>query len=108
MNKWWFGKPIAGKLVRLELERLRVVERLQDLPLKYHSGRFDMKVRSLRLVVSVAGVALVTFMAFSVIPVNATTAGFAYLLYVLIIASVCGFLEACISSVAATLVFNFL
>jgi two-component system sensor histidine kinase KdpD len=66
-----------------------------------------MKGRVLRLLVSVAGVAIVTFIFFSVIPVNATTAGFAYLLYVLVIASVWGFLEASISSVAATLVFNF-
>jgi two-component system sensor histidine kinase KdpD len=66
-----------------------------------------MRERLLRLVVSVAGVALVTFIAFSVIPVNATTAGFAYLLYVLVIASIWGFLEAAVSSIAATLVFNF-
>jgi two-component system sensor histidine kinase KdpD len=66
-----------------------------------------MKGRVLRLLVSVAGVAIVTFIFFSVIPVNATTAGFAYLLYVLVIASVWGFLEASVSSVAATLVFNF-
>src|SRR5262249_23411200 len=66
-----------------------------------------MKARVLRLLLSVAGVAIVTFIAVSVIPVNATTAGFAYLLYVLLIASMWGFLEASISSVAATLVFNF-
>src|SRR5262245_17270002 len=66
-----------------------------------------MKARVLRLLLSVTGVAIVTFIAFSVIPVNATTAGFAYLLYVLVIASIWGFLEASISSVAATLVFNF-
>jgi len=66
-----------------------------------------MMRRLLRLVLSVAGVGFVTYIAFSVIPVNATTAGFAYLLYVLIIASVWGFLEASVSSVVATLVFNF-
>src|SRR5215813_15000665 len=66
-----------------------------------------MKGRLLRLLLSVAGVAIVTFIAVSVIPVNATTAGFAYLLYVLLIASIWGFLEASISSVLATLVFNF-
>src|SRR5215470_6539694 len=66
-----------------------------------------MKGRLLRLLMSVAGVAIVTFIASWVIPVNATTAGFAYLLYVLIVASIWGFLEASISSVAATLVFNF-
>jgi two-component system sensor histidine kinase KdpD len=39
--------------------------------------------------------------------VNATTIGFAYLLLVLVIASTWGFLEAAVSSVLATLVFNF-
>jgi two-component system, OmpR family, sensor histidine kinase KdpD len=66
-----------------------------------------MKVRGLRLVVSILGVAVLTFLASRVIPVNATTAGFAYLLYVLIVASVWGFMEAAVSSVAATLTFNF-
>src|SRR5215813_8714509 len=66
-----------------------------------------MKARVLRLLLSVTGVAIVTFIAFSVIPVNATTAGFAYLLYVLVIASIWGFLEAAVSSIAATLAFNF-
>jgi len=66
-----------------------------------------MKQRALRLLVSLAGVAIVTSLAFSVIPVNATTAGFGYLLYVLIIASTWGFLEASLSSIAATLAFNF-
>lgn len=48
-----------------------------------------------------------TFAARSVIPVNATTVGFAYLLLVLILASTWGFLEASLASVAATLTFNF-
>ncbi len=56
---------------------------------------------------SLGGVAVVTFVAHSVIPVNATTVGFAYLLLVLIIASTWGFFEAAVSSVLATLVFNF-
>src|SRR5262245_63992583 len=54
-----------------------------------------------------AGVAIITYIASSVIPVNATTAGFAYLLFVLVIASTWGFLEASLSSIASTLVFNF-
>src|SRR5499427_7627963 len=66
-----------------------------------------MKAHVLRVVVSLAGVVFVTLIAFSVIPVNATTAGFAYLLYVLVIASIWGFLEAAVSSIAATLAFNF-
>src|SRR5262245_10163224 len=66
-----------------------------------------MKGRILRVLMSVAGVVVVTFVAYRVIPVNATTAGFAYLLYVLVIASFWGFPEASIASVAATLTFNF-
>jgi len=54
-----------------------------------------------------AGVLLVTWIATRVVPVNATTVGFAYLLLVLIIASVWGFVEAFLASLAATLTFNF-
>src|SRR5262250_3276929 len=50
---------------------------------------------------------IITYIASSVIPVNATTAGFAYLLFVLVIASTWGFLEAALCSIAATLTFNF-
>jgi two-component system, OmpR family, sensor histidine kinase KdpD len=50
---------------------------------------------------------LVTCVAYRVIPVNATTVGFAYLLLILIVASTWGFLEAALASVLATLVFNF-
>jgi len=57
--------------------------------------------------VSFAGVAIVTFVANRLIPVNTTTVGFAYLLLVLVIASAWGFLEAALASVLATLLFNF-
>ena len=60
----------------------------------------------LRSLISIAGVALVTFAAYRVFQVNATTAGFAYLLLVLVIASTWGFTEACLASVAATLLLN--
>jgi two-component system sensor histidine kinase KdpD len=63
--------------------------------------------RALRLLVSLAGVAVVTFAAHSVISVNATTVGFAYLLLVLIVASTWGFADALVASIAATLAFNF-
>ena len=63
--------------------------------------------RALRLLLSLVGVALVTFMGYAVFPVNATTVGFGYLLLVLIIASIWGFPEAALASVAATLTFNF-
>ncbi|MGA3096277.1 MAG: ATP-binding protein [Bryobacteraceae bacterium] len=60
----------------------------------------------LRSLVSIAGVGLVTFAAYRVFQVNATTAGFAYLLLVLVIASTWGFAEACMASLAATLLLN--
>jgi two-component system sensor histidine kinase KdpD len=63
--------------------------------------------RLLRLSVSVAGVAIITWAAYTLVPVNATAVGFMYLLFVLMIASTWGFLEAAASSILATLVFNF-
>ena len=63
--------------------------------------------RALQLLISLAGVALLTYAGYSLFPVNATTQGFAYLLLVLIIASIWGFFEASVTSVAATLTFNF-
>ena len=66
-----------------------------------------MGQRSFRLLVSLGGVAVITFVAHSVIPVNATTVGFAYLLFVLLVASTWGFLEASLASILSTLLFNF-
>jgi two-component system sensor histidine kinase KdpD len=59
------------------------------------------------VIVSLAGVALITAVTHSLAPVNATTAGFAYLVLVLAIASTWGFIESAAASVAATLTFNF-
>ena len=66
-----------------------------------------MRRLALRLLVSLAGVAIVTYIAFFVIPHNPTTVGFAYLLLVLLIASTWGLAEATLASMAATLTFNF-
>ena len=63
--------------------------------------------RILRSLVSVTGVALVTLIGNRLIPVNATTIGFAYLLIVLIAASLWGFFESSLASIAATLTYNF-
>lgn len=60
-----------------------------------------------RLLLSLAGVIFITVTGYSLIPVNATTIGFAYLLLVLIVASLWGFFEASLASIAATLTFNF-
>ncbi len=62
---------------------------------------------ALRSLLSIGGVAIVTFLARALIPVNPTTTGFAYLLVVLAIASTWGFVEASLASVAATLALNF-
>jgi len=62
---------------------------------------------ALRLLLVSAGVAFVTLLATRVLATNPTTVGFAYLLFVLIIASTWGFLEAALASVLATLAFNF-
>ena len=66
-----------------------------------------MALRAWRLLGSFVAVAAVTFIGFRLIPFNATTEGFAYLLLILIIASTWGFLEAAFASLFATLVFNF-
>src|SRR5262245_57284800 len=66
-----------------------------------------VSTRVLRPLASIAGVALITYTATRVIPVNAITIGFAYLLYVLVIASTWGFLEALAAAIVATLLFNF-
>ena len=63
--------------------------------------------RALQVAACIAGVVLVTFLGSSVFPVNATTEGFAYLLLVLVVATVWGFFDAAIASIGATLTFNF-
>ena len=60
-----------------------------------------------RSLLSLAGVTLVTLTGYTLVPANATTIGFAYLLLVLIVASFWGFIEAALASIAATLTFNF-
>jgi two-component system sensor histidine kinase KdpD len=60
-----------------------------------------------RIALSLAIVAGITAVCSRVIHVNATTAGFAYLLGVLGIATAWGLIEAIITSVAAMLCFNF-
>lgn len=70
-------------------------------------GKLRLAGFVLRLLLSVAGVAIVTATAFYAIPHNPTTVGFAYLLLVLVIASTWGLAEATLTSIAATLTFNF-
>jgi two-component system sensor histidine kinase KdpD len=60
-----------------------------------------------RLAVSLLAVAAITFLCSRVIPVNATTAGFAYLLGILAIAATWGLIESTVASLASMLCFNF-
>jgi two-component system, OmpR family, sensor histidine kinase KdpD len=70
-----------------------------------------MRVRPIvflyRLPASLVVVAAITFTCRHVIPVNSTTAGFAYLLGILAIAATWGLIESIIASIAAMLCFNF-
>jgi two-component system, OmpR family, sensor histidine kinase KdpD len=66
-----------------------------------------LRRRAVRVLFALSGVVLVTYVGYRVIPVNATTVGFAYLLLILVVASTSGFLEAALSSLLATLLFNF-
>jgi two-component system, OmpR family, sensor histidine kinase KdpD len=63
--------------------------------------------RLLRLLLSLVGVALVTVAGHILGGLNVTTIGFAYLLIVLIAASLWGFFEAAAASIVATLAYNF-
>src|SRR6266567_4309191 len=60
-----------------------------------------------RVVIALALIAATTFVCSRLIPVNATTAGFAYLVDIVVIATAWGLLEAIISSVVAVLCFNY-
>ena len=62
---------------------------------------------SLRSLLAIVGVCAITLAAYRVLAVNASTVGFAYVLLVLIVASTWGFVEAAVSSVAATLALNY-
>ena len=60
-----------------------------------------------RLVAVVATIAAITLFCTRLVPVNAPTGGFAYLLAILVIATRWGFLEATVASFVAVLCFNF-
>jgi two-component system, OmpR family, sensor histidine kinase KdpD len=66
-----------------------------------------VKSRYLRVPLLFLFLAIVTLAARQIFHVNATTAGFAYLLLVLVTAIAWGFIEASILSIAATLAFNY-
>ena len=64
-------------------------------------------MRSLRLTGALVAIAAVTGIFTQLLPVNPTTAGFVYLITILLIASTWGLLESLLASFAATLCFNY-
>lgn len=67
-----------------------------------------MKIKSmLRLSAVLGTIGAITFLCFRLVPVNATTAGFTYLIAILVIATAWGLLEAMVASVTAVLCFNY-
>jgi two-component system, OmpR family, sensor histidine kinase KdpD len=67
-----------------------------------------MNIKSTVRLAAVPGtIGAITFLCFRLIPVNATTAGFAFLIAILLIATAWGLLEAMVASVTAVLCFNY-
>ena len=60
-----------------------------------------------RILASLAVIAVVTFVFARLLPVNATTSGFFYLVAILTIATVGGLVESTVASIVAMLCFNF-
>jgi two-component system, OmpR family, sensor histidine kinase KdpD len=60
-----------------------------------------------RILASLSLVVVVTFLSFRLVPVNAITAGFLYLVAILFIATAAGLVESTIASVAAMFSFNY-
>ncbi len=71
------------------------------------SGAPSPRRRFLRIAAAIALVAAITLVFFRLIPVNATTAGFAYLVGVLIIGANWGLTESIAGSLFAVLCFNY-
>src|ERR1700736_1503686 len=84
---------------------------LKNPTLTASAGYPDGWVRTIqsvwRGVAVLAVTAGITFVCFRVVPVNASTAGFAYLVAVLFIAARWGLLEATLASLASVLCFNY-
>ncbi len=60
-----------------------------------------------RILAALGFIAAITFVLFRLIPINATTAGFFYLVAILMIATAGGLVESTIASIAAMLCFNY-
>jgi two-component system, OmpR family, sensor histidine kinase KdpD len=77
-----------------------------DSPTRRASMRSNIRL-TLRVGASIAFIAATTFVLYRLIPVNSTTAGFLYLVAILLIATKVGLVESTVASVAAMLCFNF-
>jgi len=77
-------------------------------PAGFSSGFLPRAVLlTFRLLASLGVVAAVTVVFFEVIPVNATTIGFFYVVAILVVATAWGLLESTVASVVAMLCFNY-
>lgn len=76
-----------------------------DSPARWSRRRLQGTV--LRVALALGLVALTTWVCFHLIAVNATTAGFAYLVVILPIATAWGLVESTVASIAAMLCFNY-
>jgi two-component system sensor histidine kinase KdpD len=83
-----------------------VKRREQEFPKRLVSVRSHFRL-ALRVAAAVAFVSATTFVLSRLIPVNATTAGFLFLVVILLIATKGGLVESTVASVAALLCFNF-
>src|SRR6185437_2188704 len=63
--------------------------------------------RALRVAATIAIIGVLTFALLRILPVNATTAGFAYFTAILLCATTWGLVEAIAGSIIAVLCFNF-
>ena len=59
------------------------------------------------LVIAGGGIAVITYLAYWVIPLSANTVGFLYLLFILLVASSWGFTEAVVTSLLAAAAYDF-
>lgn len=89
-----------------------LVAALEDEQTELDSPKARVFVHNnLRLIVRVTAavvfITAITFILFRLVPVNATTAGFLYLVAILFIATKGGLVESTVASVAAMLCFNF-
>ena len=78
-----------------------------ESPAKWRFRSTDAWRLAIHIGVVLAAIASITFVCWRLIPANATTAGFAYLIAILVIAAGWGLVEALVASIASVLCFNY-